>query len=188
LINTILKRWLSNWEKEKKSHSSSPKSYNSVKRLLGKIIPLYPDIFLECFNNDLTKEQKYVLIDSALNTPHLRTDIDIKQEIKNDIQNIILYIKSSNTSRGYSDEAIKNMLDESLGLDPLITPYHKGSMKHMLANGTLRYISEEEINTVKRLNDFPCKAEFYDLGKASWIPLQRVTEYELNLIEAKSLF
>ena len=187
LIKTILERWLSTCEKENNSHSNPLSNYNNVKNLLRKIIPLYPDIFLECFK-DLTKKQKYILIDSALSASHLRTTINIKQDIKDNMQEIILFINNFNTKMDYADATIENMIDKSLGLNPLITHHHKEIMKRMVTRGTLRKISKRRINKIEHLNNAPKKAEFYDLKQNSWIPLQRITEYELELIETESLF
>ena len=57
----------------------------------------------------------------------------------------------------------------------------------MLKRGNLRKISKRKINTIKRLNDVPKTAEFNYLQKGRWIPLQNVTEYELERIEFKSI-
>ena len=64
LINTILNRLSDDQNKENNHFSSNAFSYNNIKILLKEIIPLYPNIFLECFKNNLTKKQKYLLIDS----------------------------------------------------------------------------------------------------------------------------
>ena len=84
---------------------------------------------------------------------------------------------------GSTDEAIEDRIDESLGLNPLITHYHKETMQRMLKSGTLRKISKRKINTIKRLNDVPKTAEFNDPLRDRWIPLQNVTEYELERVE-----
>ncbi|WP_315196831.1 hypothetical protein [Corynebacterium matruchotii] len=183
LVNTILERWLSD---RQKADYNILKSYNDTKRLLEKIIPLYPDIFLECFD-DLAKVHKCMLIASALNTSHLRTTINIKRYIKENIGDILLFIKSFDRM-SHTDKDIKNRIDNSLGLNPLITHRHKETMKRMLERKTLRNISEEEINTLKHLNDAPKETEFHDLEKDSWIPLQNVTEYELETIEVAIIF
>lgn len=57
----------------------------------------------------------------------------------------------------------------------------------MLKRGNLRKISKRKINTIKRLNDVPKTAEFNYLQQDRWIPLQNVTEYELERIEFKSI-
>ena len=91
LVKTILERWPDDWEK---GDYNIRDNCNSIKRLMENIISLYPDIFRECFD-DLTEVHKCVLIASALGTSHLRTTSDIKQYIKENIQNIILFIKST---------------------------------------------------------------------------------------------
>ena len=152
---------------------------------MEKIISLYPDIFRECFD-DLTELHKYVLIASALSTSHLRTTSKIKQYIKENMKYIILFVKCFDRM-GSTDEAIEDRIDEALGLNPLITHYHKKTMQRMLKRGNLRKISKRKINTIKRLNDVPKTAEFNYLQQDRWIPLQNVTEYELERIEFKSI-
>ena len=120
LVKTILERWNDGWEKD---DCSIRYSYNNIKKLMEKIISLYPDIFRECFD-DLTETHKCMLIASALSTSHLRTTIKIKQYIKENIQDIILFVKCFDRM-GSTDEAIENGIDEALGLNPLITHYHK---------------------------------------------------------------
>ena len=143
---------------------------------------LHPNIFLECFN-DLTEKQKYSLIDSALDVLHLPTTIGIKQYVEENAQDIISYIKSVNDKMmDYPNEIIVSSIAESLGLNPLITPYYKRVMKLMLAVKRLRNISEEKIDTIGRLSDICEKVEFYDLEKGSWIPSQELTEHELERI------
>ena len=131
------------------------------------------------------EEQKYLLIDSALSTSHLRTTIDIKQHIKDNIQDIISFIKCFDIMDS-TDEAIKNRIDKSLGLNPLITDHHKETMKRMVKRKHLRNISIKTINEIDYLDDVPREAEFYDLKRDNWISLQKVTEYELERIEAKA--
>ena len=115
LINAILNRLPDERNKESNYFSNNTYSYNNIKILLKKIIPLYPDIFLECFKNNLTKKQKYLLIDSALNTfEKLPTTMDTKQYINNNIQDIILHIKSANFITDWADEDVKNTIDRSL--------------------------------------------------------------------------
>ena len=123
------------------------------------------------------------MIDSALDFLHLPTTIDIKQYIKKNAQDIISYIKSVNAEmQNYSNETIIFSIAESLGLNPLITPYYKRVMKLMLEVKRLRNISEEKIDTIGRLSDICKKVEFYDLEKGSWIPSQELTEHELERI------
>ena len=115
LINAILNRLPDERNKESNYFSSNTYSYNNIKTLLREIIPLYPNIFLECFKNNLTKKQKYLLIDSALNTSEqLPTTMDTKQYINNNIQDIILHIKSANFMTNWADEDAKNTIDRSL--------------------------------------------------------------------------
>ena len=115
LINAILNRLPDERNKESNYFSNSTYSYNNIKTLLREIIPLYPNIFLECFKNNLTKKQKYLLIDSALNTSEqLPTTMDTKQYINNNIQDIILHIKSANFMTNWADEDAKNTIDRSL--------------------------------------------------------------------------
>lgn len=184
LINTILKRWVIDHRRRNNYHFGINYLHNT-KRLLQKIIPLYPDVFLECFGHNLMEEQKYLLIDSALSTSHLRTTIDIKQHIKDNIQDIISFIKCFDIMDS-TDEAIKNRIDKSLGLNPLITDHHKETMKRMVKRKHLRNISIKTINEIDYLDDVPREAEFYDLKRDNWISLQKVTEYELERIEAKA--
>ena len=111
LINAILNRLPDERNKESNYFSSNTYSYNNIKTLLREIIPLYPNIFLECFKNNLTKKQKYLLIDSALNTSEqLPTTMDTKQYINNNIQDIILHIKSANFMTNWADEDAKNTM------------------------------------------------------------------------------
>ena len=182
LVKTILERWPDDWEK---GDYNIRDNCNSIKRLMENIISLYPDIFRECFD-DLTEVHKCVLIASALGTSHLRTTSDIKQYIKENIQNIILFIKCF-AIMDSTDEAIEDRIDKALGLNPLITHYHKEAMQRMLKRGDLRKISKRKINAIKHLNDVPRKAEFNHLQKDRWIPLQNVTEYELEYIEFRSI-
>jgi len=182
LVKTILERWPDDWGK---NDYSIRDRCDNIKRLMEKIISLYPDIFRECFDC-LTKLHKCVLIASALSTSHLRTTSKIKQYIKENIQDIILFVKRFDRM-GSTDEAIENGIDEALGLNPLITHYHKKTMQRMLKRGNLRKISKRKINTIKRLNDVPKTAEFNYLQQDRWIPLQNVTEYELERIEFKSI-
>ena len=113
LINAILNRLPDERNKESNYFSNNTYSYNNIKILLKKIIPLYPDIFLECFKNNLTKKQKYLLIDSALNTfEKLPTTMDTKQYINNNIQDIILHIKSANFITDWADEDAKNTIEK----------------------------------------------------------------------------
>lgn len=84
--------------------------------------------------------------------------------------------------QNYSNEIIVSSIAESLGLNPLITPYYKRVMKLMLAVKRLRNISEEKIDTIGILSDICEKVEFYDLEKGSWIPSQELTEHELERI------
>ena len=115
LISAILNRLPDERNKESNYFSSNTYSYNNIKTLLREIIPLYPNIFLECFKNNLTKKQKYLLIDSALNTSEqLPTTMDTKQYINNNIQDIILHIKSANFMTNWADEDAKNTIDRSL--------------------------------------------------------------------------
>ena len=106
--------------KENNHFSSNAFSYNNIKILLKEIIPLYPNIFLECFKNNLTKKQKYLLIDSALNTlEELPTTMDIKQYINTNIQDIISHIKSANFMMDWADEDVKNTIDRSFFSFPM---------------------------------------------------------------------
>ena len=115
LINAILNRLPDERNKESNYFSNDTYSYDNIKILLKEIIPLYPNIFLECFKNNLTKKQKYLLIDSALNTfEQLPTTMDTKQYINNNIQDIILHIKSANFIMDWADEDAKNTIDRSL--------------------------------------------------------------------------
>ena len=182
LVKTILERWPDDWGKY--DYSIRDRCDN-IKRLMEKIISLYPDIFRECFDH-LTKLHKCVLIASALSTSHLRTTSKIKQYIKENIKYIISFVKCFDRM-GSTDEAIEDRIDEALGLNPLITHYHKKTMQRMLKRGNLRKISKRKINTIKRLNDVPKTAEFNYLQQDRWIPLQNVTEYELERIEFKSI-
>ena len=183
LISTVLGRLLDGWKKENDYHSNAVNSYDNIKRLLKRIISFYPNILLECFGDNLTDKQKYLLIDSALTKLHVPTTFDIKKYIKNNIQDIISHIESTNTTIANTNEDIRLLIDDYLGLNPLITPHCKKIMKLMLANKQLRNISEEKIDTLKNLNDVCEKAEFYDREKAFWIPLQGITEYELECIK-----
>lgn len=183
LISTVLGRLLDGWKKENDYHSNAVNSYDNIKRLLKRIISFYPNILLECFGDNLTDKQKYLLIDSALTKPHVLTTFDIKKYIKNNMQDIISHIESTNPTTDNTNEDIRLLIEDSLGLNPLITPHCKKIMKLMLANKQLRNISEEKINTLKNLNDVCEKAEFYDREKAFWIPLQGITEYELECIK-----
>ena len=182
LVKTILERWPDDWEKD---DCNIRDSCNNIKRLMEKIISLYPDIFRECFDN-LTEVHKCVLIASALNASHLRTTSNIKQYIKENMQDIILFIRRFGIMDS-TNEAMEDRIDEALGLNPLITHYHKETMQRMLKRGDLRKISKRKINTIKHLNDVPRKAEFNYLQKDRWIPLQNVTEYELERIELRSI-
>lgn len=120
LINTILNRLSDDQNKENNHFSSNAFSYNNIKILLKEIIPLYPNIFLECFKNNLTKKQKYLLIDSALNTlEELPTTMDIKQYINTNIQDIISHIKSANFMMDWADEDVKNTIDRSFFSFPM---------------------------------------------------------------------
>ena len=115
LINAILNRLPDERNKESNYFSNNTYSYNNIKILLEKIIPLYPNIFLECFKNNLTKKQKYLLIDSTLNTfEQLPTTMDTKQYINNNIQDIILHIKSANFIMDWPDENVKKRIDRRL--------------------------------------------------------------------------
>ena len=182
LINAVLKRFLDDGEKEKNNLSGKINNNDNIRHLLEKIMLVYPNIFLECFNN-LTEKQKYSLIDSALGVSHLPTTIDIKQYVEENAQDIISYIKSVNAEmQNYSNETIVSSIAESLGLNPLIIPYYKRVMKLMLAVKWLRNISEEKIDTIERLSDICKKVEFYDLEKESWIPSRELTEHELERI------
>ena len=143
---------------------------------------VYPNIFLECFNN-LTEKQKYSLIDSALGVSQLPTTTDIKQYVEENAQDIISYIKSVNAKmQNYSNEAILSSIAASLGLNPLITPHYKRVMKLMLADKWLRNISEEKIDTIGILSDIRKKVEFYDPDKRSWISSRELTKHELERI------
>ena len=182
LIKAVLKRFLDDKEKENNNLSDKINKNDNIRHLLEKIMSVYPNIFLECFN-DLTEKQKYSLIDSALDVLHLPTTIGIKQYVEENAQDIISYIKSVNDKMmDYPNEIIVSSIAESLGLNPLITPYYKRVMKLMLAVKRLRNISEEKIDTIGRLSDICEKVEFYDLEKGSWIPSQELTEHELERI------
>jgi len=182
LINAVLKRFLDDGEKEKNNLSGKINNNDNIRHLLEKIMSVYPNIFLECFNN-LTEKQKYSLIDSVLGVSHLPTTIDIKQYVEENAQDIISYIKSVNAKmQNYSNETIVSSIAESLGLNPLITPHYKRVMKLMLAVKWLRNISEEKIDTIGRLSDICKKVEFYDLRKRSWIPSRELTKHELERI------
>lgn len=182
LIKAVLKRFLDDKEKENNNLSDKINKNDNIRHLLEKIMSVYPNIFLECFN-DLTEKQKYSLIDSALDVLHLPTTIGIKQYVEENAQDIISYIKSVNDKMmDYPNEIIVYSIAESLGLNPLITPYYKRVMKLMLAVKRLRNISEEKIDTIGRLSDICEKVEFYDLEKGSWIPSQELTEHELERI------
>ena len=184
LINEILKRLLDDWRKGNNYLSDQVNSDGNIEKLLEKIIPVYPNIFLECFKDNLTEKQKCSLIDAALHTPHLPTTIDIKRYIKNNMQSIISYIKSVNVNIGYfPNKIIMYQIDKCLGLNPAITPHDKRVMEFMLANKELRNISKEEISAIRSLDDICKKAEFYDQEKHSWIPLWEITEYELECIK-----
>ena len=111
LINAILNRLLDERNKESNYFSKNTYSYNNIKILLKEIIPLYPNIFLECFKNNLTKKQKYLLIESALSTfEQLPTTMHTKQYINNNIQDIIFHIKSANFIMDWADEDAKNTM------------------------------------------------------------------------------
>ena len=182
LIKAVLKRFLDDKEKKNNNLSSKINKNDNIRHLLEEIMSVYPNIFLECFNN-LTEKQKYSLIDSALGVSDLPTTIDIKQYVEENEQDIISYIKSVNAKmQNYSNETIVSSITESLGLNPLITPHCKRVMKLMLAVKRLRNISEEKIDTIGRLSDICKKVEFYDLEKRSWIPSQELTEHELERI------
>ena len=182
LINAVLKRFLDDGEKEKNNLSGKINNNDNIRHLLEKIMSVYPNIFLECFN-DLTEKQKYSLIDSALDVLHLPTTIGIKQYVEENAQDIISYIKSVNAKmQNYSNETIVSSIAESLGLNPLITPHYKRVMKLMLAVKGLRNISEEKIDTIGILSDICKKVEFYDLQKRSWIPSRELTKHELERI------
>ena len=183
LINAVLKRFLDDGEKEKNNLSGKINNNDNIRHLLEEIMSVYPNIFLECFNN-LTEKQKYLLIDSALGVfHHLPTTIDIKQYVEENAQDIISYIKSVNARmQNYYNETIVSAIAESLGLNPLITPHYKRVMKRMLAVKWLRNISEEKIDTIGRLSDICKKVEFYDPEKESWIPSRELTKHELERI------
>ena len=88
LIEAVLKRFLDDGEKEKNNLSGKINNNDNIRHLLEKIMSVYPNIFLECFNN-LTEKQKYSLIDSALGVSDLPTTIDIKQYVEENAQDII---------------------------------------------------------------------------------------------------
>ena len=186
LINEILKRLLDDWRKGNNYLSDQVNSDDNIEKLLEKIISVYPNIFLECFKDNLTEKQKCALINAALHTSYLPTTIDIKQYIKNNMQSIISYIRyirSVNVNIGYlSNKFIMSQIDKCLGLNPAITPHDKRVMEFMLANKELRNISKEEISAIRSLDDICKKVEFYDLEKHSWIPLREITKYELECI------
>ena len=139
LINEILKRLLDDWRKGNNYLSDQVNSDGNIEKLLEKIIPVYPNIFLECFKDNLTEKQKCSLIDAALHTPHLPTTIDIKQYIKNNMQSIISYIKSVNANIGYFPiKIIMYQIDKCLGLNPAITPHDKRVMEFMLARSLFK--------------------------------------------------
>lgn len=182
LINAVLKRFFDDREKEKNNLSGKINNNDNIRHLLEKIMSVYPNIFLECFNN-LTEKQKYLLIDSALGVSHLPTTIDIKQYVEENAQDIISYIKSANAEmQNYSNEIIVSSIAESLGLNPLITSHYKRVMKLMLADKRLRNISEEKIDTIGILSDIRKKVEFYDPDKRSWISSRELTKHELERI------
>lgn len=182
LINTVLKRFLDDGEKEKNNLSGKINNNDNIRHLLEEIMSVYPNIFLECFNN-LTEKQKYSLIDSALGVLHLPTTIDIKQYVEENAQDIISYIKSVNAKmQNCSNETIVSSIAVSLGLNPLITPHYKRVMKLMVPGELLRNISEEKIDTIGILSDIRKKVEFYDPEKRSWIPSQELTKHELERI------
>ena len=182
LINAVLKRFLDDGEKEKNNLSGKINNNDNIRHLLEKIMSVYPNIFLECFNN-LTEKQKYSLIDSALGVSQLPTTTDIKQYVEENAQDIISYIKSVNAKmQNYSNEAILSSIAASLGLNPLITPHYKRVMKLMLADKWLRNISEEKIDTIGILSDIRKKVEFYDPDKRSWISSRELTKHELERI------
>lgn len=182
LINAVLKRFFDDREKEKNNLSGKINNNDNIRHLLKEIMSVYPNIFLECFNN-LTEKQKYSLIDSALGVLHLPTTIDIKQYVEKNAQDIISYIKSVNAKmQNYSNEAILFLIVASLGLNPLITPHYKRVMKLMLADKRLRNISEEKIDTIGLLSDIRKKVEFYDPDKGSWISSRELTKHELERI------
>ena len=189
LINEILKRLLDDWRKGNNYLSDQVNSDDNIEKLLEKIISVYPNIFLECFKDNLTEKQKFSLINSALDTSYLPTTIDIKQYIKNNMQSIISYIKSVNVDMGrYPNEIIMSEIDECLGLNPAITPHDKRVMEFMLANEELRNISKEEISAIRSLDDICKKAEFYDQEKHRWIPLREITKYELECIKHQNRY
>ena len=182
LINTVLKRFLDDGEKEKNNLSGKINNNDNIRRLLEKIMSVYPNIFLECFNN-LTEKQKYSLIDSALGVSDLPTTIDIKQYVEENAQDIISYIKSVNAKmQNCSNETIVSSIAVSLGLNPLITPHYKRVMKLMLPVKLLRNISEKKIDTIGILSDIRKKVEFYDPEKRSWISSRELTKHELERI------
>ena len=189
LINEILKRLLDDWRKGNNYLSDQVNSDDNIEKLLEEIISVYPNIFLECFKDNLTEKQKCALINAALHTSYLPTTIDIKQYIKNNMQSIISYIKSVNVNIGhFPNKIIMSQIDKCLGLNPAITPHDKGVMEFMLANKELRNISKEEISAIRSLDDICKKAEFYDQEKHSWIPLREITKYELECIKHQNSY
>jgi hypothetical protein len=189
LINEVLKRLLDDWRKGNNYLSDQVNSDDNIEKLLEKIISIYPNIFLECFKDNLTEKQKCSLINLALHTSYLPTTIDIKQYIKNNMQNIISYIKSVNVDMGrYPNKFIMFVIDECLGLNPAITPHYKRIMELMLASEKLRNISKEEISAIRSLDDISKKVEFYDQEKHSWIPLREITKYELECIKHQNRY
>ena len=189
LINEVLKRLLDDWRKGNNYLSDQVNSDDNIEKLLEKIISVYPNIFLECFKDNLTEKQKCSLINLALHTSYLPTTIDIKQYIKNNMQSIISYIKSVNVDMGhYPNEIIISQIDKCLGLNPAITPNYKRIMELMLANEELRNISKEEISAIRSLDDICKKVEFYDQEKHSWIPLREITKYELECIKHQNRY
>ena len=189
LINEILKRLLDDWRKGNNYLSDQVNSYGNIEKLLEEIISVYPNIFLECFKDNLTEKQKCALINAALHTSYLPTTIDIKQYIKNNMQSIISYIRSVNVNIGYlPNKFIMFQIDKCLGLNPAITPNYKRIMELMLANEELRNISKEEISAIRSLDDICKKVEFYDQEKHSWIPLREITKYELECIKHQNRY
>ena len=108
LVNTILQH----------ANNEVGPGYRPTRELLHKIISQYPDILSKIFKENLTEEQKILLIDSALRG-HVKASPEIEQYIKTNDKRIILSLQKIYK---VDSEEMRKIIDDFLGLNPSISP------------------------------------------------------------------
>ena len=102
-------------------HNEIRPGYRPARELLHKIISRYPDILSKVFKENLTEEQKILLIYSALRG-HVKANPEIEQYIKTNDKRIILSLQEIYK---VDSEEMRKIIDDSLGINPSISPRRK---------------------------------------------------------------